>query len=585
MSRIAVLEKGKCNTTTCGGFLCKKVCPVNRTGADCIVEGDDNKPIIDEPLCTGCGICQNRCPKEAISIINLPEELNDTPIHRYGQNGFALYSLPSPIFGKVTGILGRNGIGKSTAIKILAGVLKPNFGESDKEGNFEDLIEFFKGTETQNFFEKLRDGKIKISYKPQSVELIPKNASGTVRELLSKIDEKGEMEKIGEMLNITEIFERDIKKVSGGELQRVAIAATVLKKANLYIFDEPTSYLDIKQRLVVSQFIRKLANEETAVLVIEHDLVALDYMADVINIMYGKENAYGIVSHPKAAKNGINSFLEGYLKEENVRFRQNKIHFEVRAPMDMDAENELTSWTEIEKKFEGFELKAEAGDVARGEIIGVLGENGIGKTTLVKILAGEEEADSGDVEVKVKVSYKPQYINNESEELVAMVIQKALMKHNNDIVEPLQLKNLMELRLCDLSGGQLQRVAIAKALAEDVDLVLLDEPSAYLDVEQRILISKVIANVVNNKQIAVIVVDHDLVFIDNISNRLLVFDGIPSRSGHAHGPFLMEDGMNKLLKEVNITLRRDENSGRPRINKLESQKDKEQKNAGKYYYS
>ncbi len=583
MSRIAVIEKKKCQPESCN-YLCTRLCPINRTGAECIVKGEDNKPVIDETLCSGCGICQNRCPTEAISIINLPEELSSCPIHRYGQNGFALYSLPSPVFGKVTGIIGKNGIGKSTAIKIMAGILKPNFGD-EKEADTAELISFFKGTEKQNFFEKLRDSKIKISYKPQSVDMIPRTATGKVQDLLEKVDEKKQLKEIAKLLDIEKILQRDIKKVSGGELQRVAIAASVLKEANLYIFDEPTSYLDIKQRLIVSQFIRSLANEGTSVLVIEHDLVALDYMADSVNIMYGKENAYGVVSNLKSSKPGINSFLEGFLKEENVRFRESKITFDIKSPVEHKPENVLTKWDQLQKNYDGFQLNADAGELCREEIVGVLGENGIGKTTFAKILAGVEKPDTGAVDKNIKVSYKPQYLDFESDEMVANVLQRAITKHNNDIVKPLGLSDLLTSKVCELSGGQLQRVAIAKTLAEDADLFLLDEPSAYLDVEQRLLVSKVIANLASTKQILPVVIDHDLVFIDSISNRLLVFDGQPAKQGNVHGPFTMEEGMNKLLKEVEITLRRDDRSGRPRINKKESIKDREQKQSGNYYYA
>jgi len=226
MTRIAVIERDKCNSVGCGDYLCVRLCPVNRTGQECIIKGDDNKALINEELCTGCGICPNRCPFEAIHIINLPEELNKPPIHQYGENGFRLYSLPTPIFGKVVGILGKNGIGKSTAIKVLAGLLKPNLGVLESEAEYKDLINYFKGTEAQLFFEKMRDAQIQISYKPQQVDLIPKNISGKVRDLLLKSDQKGIFEEVSKALDLEAFLDNDIDKISGGELQRVAIAAT-----------------------------------------------------------------------------------------------------------------------------------------------------------------------------------------------------------------------------------------------------------------------------------------------------------------------------------------------------------------------
>ncbi len=197
--RIAVIDKEKCHPDECGNYLCAKLCPINRTGADCITPGEDNKARIDEFLCTGCGICPNRCPFGAITIINLPAHLNKEPVHRYGENMFELYSLPSPLFGKVTGILGKNGIGKSTALKIMANLLKPNLGRWQNPADFKEVIQYFKGTETQKFLERLQSEKILVSYKPQQVDLIPKQFKGTVRELLERID-KSQVEEISTKL-------------------------------------------------------------------------------------------------------------------------------------------------------------------------------------------------------------------------------------------------------------------------------------------------------------------------------------------------------------------------------------------------
>jgi len=583
--RIAIIHKDKCHPDECGNYLCIKLCPINRTGSDCIVEGYDGKAAIDEMLCTGCGICPKRCPFGAIEIINLPETLNKSPIHRFGRNMFELYSLPTPLFGKVCGIVGKNGLGKSTAFKILSNLLKPNLGNWEEEVDFKDVLKYFKGTEMQKFLEKLRDNKVTVSYKPQQVDLIPKQFKGTVRELLEKLDLDNKLEKLSASLQLSNFLDTDISKISGGELQRVAIAAAVLKNANLYLFDEPTSYLDIKQRINVSHFISSLADNDTAPMVIEHDLIILDYMTDLVNIMYGSEGAFGVVSNVKPTREGINAFLEGYLKTENVRFRDGVIKFEKSQKPVLVKPVELVSWTELDKKLGNFKLQASAGSLNKNEIVGVLGENGIGKTSFVKMLAGLLKPDQGLINGSVKVSYKPQYLETDSDVTVVDFLKDAIARYFNQIIKQLDLEKLFTQKLSQLSGGQLQRVSIAYCLSQDAQLFLLDEPSAYLDVEQRLLISKVIKNIAEERGVSILVVDHDLMFIDYISDKLLVFSGAPSKQGLLEGPFSMEAGMNKFLAELDITLRRDVNSHRPRINKLGSVKDREQRNAGKWYYS
>ncbi len=584
MPRIAIVRKDRCNPQGCGGYLCARVCPVNMEGKDCIkpAETGDKKPIIDEKLCTGCGICPNRCPFGAIDIINLPEQL-EHPIHRYGRNGFHLYSLPTPIFGQVIGIVGRNGIGKSTAIKILAGVLKPNLG-TEKDAEWNDLVKFFKGKESQTYFEAVKEGKIKIAYKPQHVELIAQTQKGKVGELLKKVDERKKFDEIVDALQLREVLDREVSQVSGGELQRIAIAATVLRQANLYIFDEPSSYLDIKQRVKVSQFIKSLADKDTAVLVVEHDLIILDYMTDLLHIMYGKEGAYGIVSLPKPTRTGMNIYLEGYIKDENMRFRDHEIKFLSRPPPKPISKVTLTAWGAVEKKLGDFTLKAMEGNIGRNQIIGILGENGIGKTTFVKILAGQIKQDKGEIDTKIKVAYKPQYLEGSSDELVITVLKDATSKYNNQLIKPLEIHNLLMKPLNTLSGGELQRVAIAHCLSQPADLYLLDEPSAYLDIEQRLAFSKVIRDVAEQRGVSVLIVDHDLLFIDYLADKLIVFDGKPATHGMVEGPYSMEAGMNKFLTDLRITMRRDKESNRPRINKPESRLDREQREAGKLYY-
>ena len=578
--RIAVIQKDKCNPQRCGNY-CQKLCPINRKGEQCITI--NQKAAINEELCIGCGIC-HKCPFEAISIINLPESLKQQPIHQYGKNGFRLFNLPLPQKNKVTGIIGKNGIGKTTAIEILSGILKPNLGK--KQASEQEILEFFKGQELQNHFKNLN--RLKVSYKPQKVDQIPKITKGTVKALLTKVDEKNQLEKITKQLEIFNILNHDIDQISGGELQRVAIAATVLKKADIYIFDEPTNYLDIKQRFKIAKFIRSLLNEKTSIIVIEHDLIILDYLSDIIHLMYGQESCYGIVSQPKTTKSGINIYLEGYLKQENIRFRDKKITFQEKTPEKSKKFSTLTTFTEISKKLNSFTLTTEQGEIKQQEIMGILGPNAIGKTTLMKILAGQLKPDSGELE-KIKISYKPQYIKPDQNDLVINLLQKetkefSSSKYKTLILEPLKIQPLFNKDINTLSGGELQRVAIALALSRDSDLILLDEPSAFLDIEERLALSKTIKNFIEQKEISALIVDHDLLFIDYISDRLIIFSGQPAINGHCSSPSQMEEGMNSFLKDAKITLRRDTETKRPRINKPNSVLDRKQKESGKYYY-
>ncbi|MFH1445306.1 MAG: ribosome biogenesis/translation initiation ATPase RLI [Nanoarchaeota archaeon] len=589
VKRIAVLDRDLCSPKACGFYLCQKVCPINRSGEDCITVLDaDKKPLIDENLCIACQICTKKCPKNAIVIVNLPEQLKETPIHRYGKNMFTLYRLPVPKLNAVVGLVGPNGVGKSTVMNILSGNFKPNTGVFKGEVPWQDIINKFKGTELHDYLERLSQKKIKAAYKPQKIDLIPNMWKGSVKQLLEKIDNKKKLAGILKRLNAENIINKNIDKLSGGELQLLSIIATISKDADFYFFDEPSSYLDAYERLLVAKEIRSLS-EKAFVMVVEHDLAVADYLADYTHILYGNPGVFGVVSNPYGVRVGINTYLEGYIREENMRFRKEPIVFAKRAK-SMDKNKIFLEYPAFEKKFTGFSLETRKGNLYSGEIIGIVGPNGIGKTTFIKMLAGELKPDIGEAPKKLKISYKPQRIILSKEEKTMSVLEFVrheevkLSQENKKILFDLGVEKLMERNINSLSGGELQSVFVACALSRDADLLLLDEPSAFLDVEQRLNVAKILRSYAENKEISCFIVDHDLQFIDAVSDRLMVFEGNRGVKGTGNEPCKLASGMNQLLKDLGITYRRDPVTGRPRANKPDSQKDTEQKRNGQYFY-
>ena len=589
MTRIAVIDYDRCNPDKCGNFLCERVCPVNRMGGEAIVIDEENyRPVIQEASCTGCGICVHKCPFNAITIVNLPEQLDEDCVHRYGVNSFVLYRMPIVKDGMVVGILGPNGTGKTTAVKILSGQILPNLcGDNE---SWDGVIRTFRGNELQNYFERLKNGEIRPVVKPQYVDLIPRAIRGRVEDLLRKADDKGTLEEVIEELGLRNILDRDIRQLSGGELQLVAIAAALLRDAHFYFFDEPSSYLDIQQRLKIAKIIRRLAESGKAVLTVEHDLAILDYMSDIIHVVYGKPGAYGIFSKPKGTRNGINEFLSGYLKDENVRFRPFEISFTKKSERKSQEGEILVQYPRLVKDYGSFRLEAEGGNLHIGEVVGIVGPNGIGKTTFVKMLAGVEKPTEGEVDWNLTVSYKPQYIKADYEGTVFNLLSKIdaskLMSsfYKSELLNPLGIPELYDRQLNELSGGELQRVAITACLIRDADIYLLDEPSAHLDVEQRLAVSKAIRSLMAKNDRTALIVEHDVMMVDYLSDRLIVFEGEPGKVGRALPPMGMREGMNRFLSSVGITFRRDPDSGRPRANKEGSVKDREQKERGEYYY-
>ncbi|HSB46444.1 MAG TPA: ribosome biogenesis/translation initiation ATPase RLI [Candidatus Bilamarchaeum sp.] len=578
VTRVAVVDRDICIEKRCG-YVCAKVCPPNRMGEECIVvEKDGIYPVISEPLCIGCGLCVKKCPVQCISIINVAQELSD-PIYQYGINTFRLYGLPLPLEGAVS-LVGKNGIGKTSAIKLLSRQMKPNFADFSRELTDEQVMAKLS-IENRRYFQKTKDG-MKVSVKPQHIDKVRGAFNGTVAELLGKVAGAGRVKEMAGRFRIDAILERPIDKLSGGELQKVSVAAACMKDADIYYFDEVTNYLDIEERLRMAVIIKELS-ESKSVLMAEHDLTFLDYVSNYVYLLYGDENVYGVVSGVKNVRVGINEYIGGFLKDENVRFREYAIEFSRHSEGEIKAAA-LLKYGPMRKNFSGFTFSSDGGEIRKGEILGLVGKNALGKSTFVKMLAGVESADEGE-QIGMKVSYKPQYITAEDVFVADLFASRKIGGSAfEECKRRLNVGKFMDKKLTELSGGELQRVALTLALSQEADIYLFDEPSAFLDIEQRFEFASLLRKVITESEKSAFVVDHDIVFVDAIANRLVVFDGESSVKGHASAPLNKRDGMNGFLKVAGITMRRDKDSSRPRINKPGSQLDSEQRAAGEYFY-
>jgi ATP-binding cassette subfamily E protein 1 len=685
-TRIAIVDSNKCRPLRCDQQ-CKRICPVVKMGKPCITVDKTSKVAqISEQLCiSSCNICTkpNVCPFMAISVVNLPTSLDKDKIHRYNGNGFILHRLPVPKINSIYGIIGSNGTGKSTILKILSGQQVPNFGECNdpitdslngKIDEIEDLfahkkqiipksinknikniknsnkndpnnfIKNFKGNDLQDYFRKLSAGQIKISYKPQHIdEILIVNKDMTIGEFLNNYKENENLFNILVELNLESIIYDQSKKLvdlSGGELQRLYIGLICSdENANMYIFDEPTNYLDTVQRMNVTKTIRKLVENNSGkyVFVVDHDISILDYMSDQICMLYGQPSVYGITSYSHTVKEGLNMYLNGYIPDENMRIRSESIDFKLRNPYDSINNSLIQTYPVMRKTLESLNKKIviniKQGFYSNSEITVLLGENGSGKTTFLRLLAGQIEPDKLDDKLNDKlndnsnseqletlkqmISLKPQRLAHAMllknlpsniDPKLATVEQILLHRINyayndslfiNDVVKPLNIYDIKDNLITGLSGGELQRVFIVLCLGNvSASIYLIDEPSAFVDIEQRINITKILRKYMYQYNKTAFIVEHDLLMASYLADKIIVFESNTtiehnSNNDSSCNPYELvqtnvtdilspTDGLNLFLQQMNITLRRDNEIGRPRINKLNSTKDKEQKMSGQF---
>ena len=650
--RLVVIDQEKCKPNSAAFAHLKR--HAGGCGKDCIhIERNknDNKEavVVSE---TACLVCINRCkqcPGGAVSIVKLPSNLTSNTTHQYGPNTFKLHGLPIPRPGHVLGLLGVNGTGKSTALSILGGRIKPNLGQWESTPpDWSDIVAHYRGSDLQNYFHGLLHGDFRVVVKPQLEAGFARRFKGrTVREMIKERDERKLMNRYVQELGLETVLDREMQDLSGGELQRVAAACTMCRDADVYIFDEVTSFLDVKQRLQVTDLLRSLVHggetewgpgddnqaRKKYVIVVEHDLAILDYMSDYVQCLYGEPGGYGVVTSRSRVHNGINHFLAGYIPSENMRFRDHELTFKVTTS-DLRDEAQAGNTTALnDDKFgevrypdmaksrvrkdesgeivSKFTLHVKSGSFRDGECIVLLGENGVGKSTFMELLAGRTEEQRGkestigsvDAVTTVNgvnpslasfgVSYKMQSINarfrrfkGTVQDLLESEINRALADRlfRLLVIKALKVDTMADLAVSTLSGGEMQRLAIAICLGTPARVYLMDEPSAGLDCEQRVIAAKVMKRwVVNHLGRTLFLVEHDFVMAAAMADRVIVYEGTPGVECTALPPRSVADGFNRFLQKLNVTFRRDPLNFRPRINKKNSRLDRIQKQAGEYY--
>jgi len=289
-----------------------------------------------------------------------------------------------------------------------------------------------------------------------------------------------------------------------------------------------------------------------------------------------------------------------------LRFRDYELTFRVSSEQDnLENLRELTQeeakekeriknlnyhYPSMVKTLGGFKISITEGVFNASEIVVMLGQNGTGKTTMIKILAGIHKPDDESLELpRLNISYKPQTIAPKFQGTVNDLFHLKLRDtwqsslFRTEVIIPLDIDSLLDNEVQNLSGGELQRVALVIAMAKPCDLYLIDEPSAYLDSEQRILAAKVLKRWIMNAKRAAFVVEHDFIMATYLADKVIVFSGTPAIDAYASAPEGLTTGMNRFLQMMDITFRRDPYNFRPRINKQESQKDQVQKAAGNYF--
>ena len=486
--------------------------------------------------------------------------------------------------GAKIGVVGPNGAGKSTILKIMAGIEQPSNGEARLSPGYSVgiLLQEPPLNEDKDVIGNVREGVAEVYAKLERFNQISEEMAnpdadydkllaemGTLQEELDHADAwdlDSQLEQAMDALRCPPP-DADVKVLSGGERRRVALCKLLLEKPDLLLLDEPTNHLDAESVLWLEQHLAKYPG---AVLAVTHDRYFLDHVAEWIcevdrGRLYPYEGNYSTYLEKKQERLQVqgkkDAKLAKRLKEELDWVRQNPKGRQAKSKARLSRYEEMAAEAERMRKLdfeeiqippgprlgnmviEAKNLKKGFGDrvlidglsfsLPRNGIVGVIGPNGVGKTTLFKTIVGLEPVDSGELKIgeTVKISYVDQsrggidpnktlwevvsdgldYINVGKVEMPSRAYVSAFGFKGPDQQKPAGV----------LSGGERNRLNLALTLKEGGNVLLLDEPTNDLDVETLGSLENALLEFPG----CAVVVSHDRWFLDRVATHILAYEG------------------------------------------------------------
>jgi ATP-binding cassette subfamily F protein 3 len=486
--------------------------------------------------------------------------------------------------GDRVGLIGKNGVGKTTILKLILGQEEPTSGTVEMEkdiriGYFSQFSELNGEMTIQQVFDDVFSDIHTIEKELSEIETELKKAPKG-KQLQQLIDKQSrlleEMEhrdgwtyqtRIDTVLNVlgfSDVYrDRPIEQLSGGWRNRSALAKILLEEPDVLLMDEPTNYLDISGIEWLEDWFNKLRG---ALIIISHDRHFLDLVVNRVveienyhfqeyegnftqyicekkiriktleNQFQHEEELLAFESEAIADRNEMKKDPSKALKSKLAKIKK---RVEPR-PVDkiitnlyngIRVSNKLCRIEGISKAYDGYTLFRDVSmDIGRGDRIAVVGPNGCGKTTLLRILTGGELSDTGkiDWEKNVECSYYNQVLEeldlNDSSTHTLNVTSlgfTAPRKLVNRFLSLMQFSEMdIEQKIRTLSGGQRARVALAKSLLSGASMIVLDEPTNHLDLTSTQVMERALIHFPG----AVVVASHDRFFIDKVATRLLIFE-------------------------------------------------------------